>query len=1508
LDCLRQLTPDGPEGFEGLVRLLLEAWTGRRFRLARGGAQFGHDSMTDPGPLAPVILAECKRYAEDNKPPSRDLMGEFGQALSRYPELDLWVLVATTEIPSTGLDEIWGLAEKHAAEVLVIDTRPTGGELELLCAGGPDLTIQFLSQYGTVQTDRKLLQAYFSTYRAQSDFGQSERSFRAKIAGLQLGYEDARQAMAKWLRDQVADHDAAHSAFGQDLALRGADITLIPRPSISTALDQWWDLGATQPFSLLGEEGSGKSWAAFSWVLELLRRPGFSIVIPLVSKSAHDWARQPPATIISMLLLVCVPNSTYRSPVWWEKRVKRWLAHMGKQDRPLFLFLLDGLNESPDAPWRQYLADLQGPDFVGRIGALLTCRKPFWDEHLGRGTRLPAPFITEGYDEAELHQAVAGRVELSKVPPDLRDLMRRPRYCDLVVQHCAAMISSGDLTIARLIFEDRRDRHRRKLEHPFSPEEFDQVLRGLANAHHHEWKCGHGHAVFGKRELRGLLPSDDPRALQEIIDGGVLDPTGDPAFPYRVEKQRLIYGLGMLLASELGRQADDFADAIQEWFEPQRDMDIKTEILGAAVFFSLPNQHPTYPALQRRALIRAWLISRNMPPEQEAAIAAYLPDCAEDMLAESDGFFTPSDDPIGNAQVRFGKALAVRRQDQRVLPHLIIAAERWAGYVQDSDDGSTLEAQSGGFQKVPFGDPRGTALQIFLGAMLQAGPREPFVTAYGRAALSAGFIQGRFIDQRMNWSLRLTDEDLEAWALSSFGDLAVHGGAGHVLLRIAIGTRQCRDHPEVRELMPRLQDDEDGPTRDLAIRILNPAAKFQVEMPTAVREQLAKLPLDDYFPSRHQTSTSFEFRKLEPMAARLAPKALAEFWRSLLRSLPNRQDDNLLCLGLSVPEMMMVATDEEFAAVAAIRSRMEANDRSDAKTAEALLSIAWAMGPATIEIIERFVARPDDAYVLRQLHHCFQPQPDEVAAHVHARLLSEREPKRLARWFLVAACSPRPLTEAERTVIARCLDHDDSDVRFYAALNALRLKDAELFALVGISARTLIGDDGNLADRLLAQMLIRHGQHLPFEAIAVRLPLPDLSAAVAARGLVACEIASLAKSIGLAVRLVWSDAAIPNAATEIRGVAETCELGGVPVYSFDELEAKPQRIEMNSPEAFERFKQIFGGGDEWDGKAAAEAEGRRLRSLLAAGRQLNEGAFSPQALMAIYTQQPQTVMAWVEAALCDTVAAKRFRLSASAFLQSLAYVLIQMSPELGFRLWAQLHDEGVSLTINMVGAATDWMTCLPFQAPDSPKAFAARKHLLDQALADRDFLELANASAASGRLDWLREFISDHISQKPLWRRAKGLTLAALCDFEDAEFDDLVARADVEDSWVGDALPAIRRYHNQNLWARYWCRQFLTAPDRDTGLAGFVLFLKCADRRCRLWMEALEQEAMGAVGFDEWRIRYRRIVDDTVVKAIKANETPLADTLFGLPFKKDEVIPYGLWLAPDIQIPAQRGG
>lgn len=109
IDQIRQLTATGPKGFEGLIAKLLGKLTGHHFHLSLSGRQDGRDISSDYQ-RSSVIAVECKRYAKETKFRDNELLGELTLAVRRIPALDLWVLVASRDVPSQ-LQEFWALVK-----------------------------------------------------------------------------------------------------------------------------------------------------------------------------------------------------------------------------------------------------------------------------------------------------------------------------------------------------------------------------------------------------------------------------------------------------------------------------------------------------------------------------------------------------------------------------------------------------------------------------------------------------------------------------------------------------------------------------------------------------------------------------------------------------------------------------------------------------------------------------------------------------------------------------------------------------------------------------------------------------------------------------------------------------------------------------------------------------------------------------------------------------------------------------------------------------------------------------------------------------------------------------------------------------------------------------------------------------------------------------------------------------------------------------------------------------
>jgi hypothetical protein len=142
--------------------------------------------------------------------------------------------------------------------------------------------------------------------------------------------------------------------------------------------------------------------------------------------------------------------------------------------------VLDGLNERHNANWWRPIVEGLGSNKWRRaIAPIVTARSGFWPA-LGR---LPHIAWTEWtvppYDDQELRAALEqSGVAREHLPHEILTLVRKPRYFDLAVRHRAAMSASGDITVAKLIYEDWRDREPRRSCLP-SEDDFQTLIMEL---------------------------------------------------------------------------------------------------------------------------------------------------------------------------------------------------------------------------------------------------------------------------------------------------------------------------------------------------------------------------------------------------------------------------------------------------------------------------------------------------------------------------------------------------------------------------------------------------------------------------------------------------------------------------------------------------------------------------------------------------------------------------------------------------------------------------------------------------------------------------------------------------------------------------------------------------------------------------------------------------------------------------------------------------------------------
>jgi hypothetical protein len=298
---------------------------------------------------------------------------------------------------------------------------------------------------------------------------------------------------------------------------------------------------------------------------------------------------------------------------------------------------------------------------------------------------------------------------------------------------------------------------------------------------------------------------------------------------------------------------------------------------------------------------------------------------------------------------------------------------------------------------------------------------------------------------------------------------------------------------------------------------------------------------------------------------------------------------------------------------------------------------------------------------------------------------------------------------------------------------------------------------------------------------------------------------------------------------------------------------------------------------------------RKVDAILAAWRsdafQWYGRTFSIEAMDLLYQQYAALVDSWVQPALADSPAGLAVRVRLGGFLEPICRVLLNRNPQLGLRLWQILRNRESS---PLVFDTTD----IAFDA-DTIESKLARQALLDDCWNDTAIARLVLTCDRWKRQDWLEDKVEELISAARVWKRAKGLTLMSFSDVHPRRFEEFVARAAIEHTWVEQSLRLLRENVRKNHLARYWYRIFLTAEDPDVAWGALQIVLAHADERLLNWCEEVERECAGNKLTDR-RLRFLALgwQSRRDLRKVLDRDKERRERLFGIKIQPGEIAPF----------------
>lgn len=813
---LASLPPTGLGGFEGLVTACLAELTGRVFRLARSGFQFGHDGRSDPGG-EPDVLVECKRYGA-TKVDLREIEGEISQAVRSFGSDLLWVLAATVAVDANAAASLRAAGDRSGIDTLVIDALPIHMPriVVLLAAARQAVEAWCGAHVGDVPSEALDLVA------ADPTFATAVADLRTTLSATDRSYAAAREVATSYYDRLFADLRLARKALGQGTAPRDPSVRHVPRPRAMWELDA--AVRAGKAVVVLGAEGVGKSWLVADWWLA--HSPGSAFVFVPAKEAVEFVGRdgQGEALLASAVARARGLKGAEAEAV--ARHVARWMA------RPPAVgpvVVVDGLNER-QVNWGALLVDLEYTVRALNGRLILTCRPEHYRrENLRSLDFAKTELALDGYDRDELASALRmhGR-DLYAIPARVRPGLANPRVFGVAIEMLDAL-GAGELSPDRILFNYWRIRHGER-GHRHTEADFHRLL------------VSHAKAVRLARDGTGAVPAFDIDAwkdhsslarrvdnrtldhdLDDIAEGRFMRPirhaTRDA---YGFDPATLPFALGMRLVFEVldalsGSPGTTATDQLAAAIEPIAGFDRAFEVLqGALAVACLHRPHPDDAEIMRRtreltvAIIDAMMGMQNRSYDLRDEFVAFVrddPHAYLDVAEAQTGEGQNRMDEWLLGALRFGRRTGTSPRHAAAAAAIDERVERWVAWIPpdfEFEGASSFEQEIlQRFASESFEvrrQPSVAGCQVLAGTALA-----PFTPSFLAGLVASGAATGHPSPGHVAWLLLLNQVDPETVvsALTGLaGELATCSLSG--IGREALATLlRCPGRRELEELARR---------------------------------------------------------------------------------------------------------------------------------------------------------------------------------------------------------------------------------------------------------------------------------------------------------------------------------------------------------------------------------------------------------------------------------------------------------------------------------------------------------------------------------------------------------------------------------------------------------------------------------------------------------------------------------------------------------------------------------
>ncbi|MEQ9358424.1 hypothetical protein [Coleofasciculus chthonoplastes] len=882
-----------------------------------------------------------------------------------------------------------------------------------------------------------------------------------------------------------------------------------------------------------------------------------------------------PETLLSGFL-----SSPRRFPVWqqeqWNKRIARW-TQRDTSHAPIFILVLDGINERRDCNWwRTLLEKLMGQPWGNQVAVLITCRSAYWQRNFEPLGYIQADkYELPAYSDRELQEALdyynLRRSDIQALLP----LIRKPRYFYLTVKYRERIEESGDVTIARLIYEDWRDRLEIKRDIPLNDQSFQSCIRYLAA------KYQDGSKYVTEQDIGNALPlsSDKLTILEELRTGGILE---NKRGKYKVNEQFLRYGFALLLIDELEEESEnqeqDLTDVIAKWLEPQAEMDIEAAICGLATLYALHLRD--YPREAKFALLQILVNSQNPGPTVETEFIAYLPIEPQLYIDLAEIVWSDSRENV------WGQELLMRsflrwRESPKVISELHSAFESWLGFVhlygfswqrcnsrQRAEEikqeicnriGEQLEPG----QEFTLGEYRFTAIKddglLRLGrvalAVISHLPRGNFIHIIATGCLAEAIMGEPDKYNLFAWLFRTASASVWIAVKDEVEQLLE---VNHIVAQqAAYRLLSFEGSPDAYQLQQSLPQDlfpphsileeykedpctsgfqwtqsdcetcltrEDITLEQIARQIKEHCINPNLSVPSDLGQRLAPLTetisIQQVVINLGQTIDDVKLKDYEPALCAYAPNAIAELVRRITRQIDEREDFELRQLSIRLKKYALIFGTEEQDSIYRAWTRLQ--DRADSwneaeKYAESLLFRLVLKNHDAEEQLVSLLRRHEKSENLVSHEKLFLQVTNWDSVRTYFQFNLNTISIQRILWFISIHPENLPQDILHQQIVP-LLAHEDSLVRLHILRILYFRKDKTAIETVVDSKWTYNTNNSDVENQWGSLLLGKYATSLPYSELSHRIHPIYLGYAVQCRGMNKHEVSQYAEDI----QLIWS--------------------------------------------------------------------------------------------------------------------------------------------------------------------------------------------------------------------------------------------------------------------------------------------------------------------------------------------------------------------------------------------------